>query len=146
MTRSRSLAFAAAAALLFALVAAFAPTPEPAAAAGLISIRIHNCAATYDGANSTIYDLAADCHDPGAGLTVALSRDNTPVATMTADANGWLNFANFQARKRKYLLSLIDTIAFNDDTLDRPARRRRGCGLRGRGFGLRESSQGRQHQ
>lgn len=94
-SRSRFLALLAAVALLLTAFAAYAP--KPASAAGLISIRIHTCPNDYAGASASIYDLAANCHTPGAGLKVTLSMNQTFVATMTGDSNGWLNFANFQA-------------------------------------------------
>jgi hypothetical protein len=94
-SRSRFLALLAAVALLLTAFAAYAP--KPASAAGLISIRIHTCPNDYAGASASIYDLAANCHTPGAGLKVTLSKNQTFIATMTGDNNGWLNFANFEA-------------------------------------------------
>jgi len=82
-------------ALLLTLIAAFAPSP--AAAAGLISIRSHVCPATYDAASVSLYDLAANCHDAGAGLAVTLAHDNTPVSNSVTNNDGQIDFSSFQA-------------------------------------------------
>lgn len=91
--RSTWLRTAATVLLVLTLTPALVMTLAPlgASAAGNIFIRKHNCPADYIFTTQTIYDLAADCQEAGAGVTFTITVANVQPVVSTTDGNGWIS-------------------------------------------------------
>jgi hypothetical protein len=78
---------------LLALSPLFALTPKVSAAqSGLV--RKHYCPEGYDATNATIYDLAANCHGVGDGISFSASGPGGYAQSGVTDGNGWVSFSN----------------------------------------------------
>jgi len=88
--RLRALFFVA----LFALGPLFVLLPSAQAAESNVYIRKHYCPDTFDATNATIYDLAANCHGVGDGISFSVSGPNQFSQSGVTDGNGWVTFTN----------------------------------------------------